>query len=264
MLSNFLNINWIIGLVLISLLANCTSPKEAPKDDNDKKIIHIEEQWVLPPPEFDTLLLKSITEFNLKGKPIEESQYSKLNGLVIVNTKWTYDEHLNIVSKITENFDPNKIYKENYSYEYDEKDRKIIMQEKQSSYTNELVHEYTHFEDGRYIDTIKYQSQVVSIIEFNEDDKVIKENNFQKQTKVNNEFDEYGNFIKRNTSYSNGTERVYNYTNDYDSFGNLIRVTLDHRYREYEYNENGDIVKETRLDTGKPYLIILYKYKYFE
>ncbi len=257
-------INWFIGISTLLILSNCTSPEDSPINDTSKKVIHIEEQWVIPPPDFDTTRLSAVTEFDLNGNPIEKSQYSRYDGSVAIFTKWTYDEHSNMTSRIVDNREVNNVTEEKYSYELDEKGRKIKMMENNSTRGDHLEHIYIYHEDGSYTDTLKNNTQIISIMDYNENDKIIKGNNLMYQSFIYNEIDEHGNYSKKKTTYASGPGNEINYANDYDSLGNLIRRSIDKRYREYEYNENGDIIKETRFDTGEQSLIFLYKYKYFE
>lgn len=263
-MDKYLKIKWISSLSLLLILINCTNPGEAPNNHSDKKIVQFEEQWVQPPPNFDTSMLSSVTEFNHKGKPVEKLQYSKDDGSLLLRTKWVYDDHFNETVKTTESSNANGIFEENYSYEYDKKGRKIRMLEKSARNKGDLEHIYAYHEGGNYTDTIKIGAQLLSISEYNKDDKIIHGENFQQQSTVNYEYDEFGNYTKHKTFYENGPGDVINYNNYYDSLGNLIRKTLDHRYREYEYNENGDVIKESRMDNANPTMIIIYKYKYFD
>lgn len=270
MFSNLFNKNshafiiWAGGVFLLLLMTNCSNEGNT-LNGKQKKIIHIEEKWFLQPPNFDSLQLGAKTVYNEKGKPVEESQYSSTDGSLIILTKWTYDEHFNITSKITDNKEVNKIFTENYTYKYDRKGRKISMLEKNSEIPYEMEHIYVHHSNGNYTDTTKINSKLMSVIEFNKDDKVLSGKNFEQQMEIINELDEHGNYTLRRNIYASGPGNEVAYTNDYDSLGNLIRRTIDpQHYREYEYNENGDVVKETRLDTGNPRLIIISKYQYFE
>lgn len=249
---------------LIIFQSNCKSIDESPIDTNQKKVIHFEEQTVLKPPNFDTTLLKSNTQYNRDGKPIEETQYSKFDGSAIIHTKWTYDDHSNITSKITDNKEAGKVFQEKYTYEYDKKGRKVKMIEQGPNNPADLEHIFIYNNDESYTDTIKINGQILSILDYTKEDKIIRGKNLQQRSRIDNIIDEHGNYTERKSTFEDGPPNFSTYKNEYDEQGNLIRRILDHRSREYEYNENGDVIKEIRLNTGKPTLIILFKYEYFE
>ena len=259
-----IKINWFVGLSTLLILSNCASSGDSPVNYNNKKIIHFEEQWVIPPPDFDTTKLSAVTEYNREGNPIEKSQYSRYDGSVAILTKWTYDKHSNITSKIVNNKEVNTVFEETFSYEYDKKGRKIKMIENNSSQNGNVEHTYVYYEDGSYTDTLKNNTKILSIIDYNENDKIIKGINFEQQSSIYTEIDDHGNYTKRKTTFADGPGNEVNFINEYDTLGNLTRKILDQRYREYEYNENGDVTKETQLDTGERTNSFLYNYKYFE
>ena len=255
----------IITLISFScLIQSCNNQSGNPEGKEQKKIIHISEEWVEPPPDFDTLKLSVITENNSLGKPIEKLQHSKFDGSVIIRTTWTYDEHGYMTSMIIDNYEVNQVYEEKFVNEYDEKGRRIRALEKNSNTPGVLEHTYGYFDDGSYTDTIKLQSEVMSITAYTKDEKVIWGKNFQQQSEMNTEFDEHGNYTKRQTTFADGPSTLLTYDNHYDSLGNLVHAILDHRSREYEYNENGDVIREFWLENGQPYLKKYFKYKYFE
>ncbi len=261
----FKNFLPLIALISFSILIqNCGHQSHQHEGDNQKKIIHISEEWVEPPPDFDTLKLSVLIENNSFGKPIEKLQHSKFDGSVIIHTTWTYDEQGNKTSMTINNYEINQVYEEKFVNQYDKEGRRIRSFEKNTNNPIELEHTYGYFDDGSYTDTIKLQSEVMSITAYTKDEKVIWGKNFQQQSEMNTEFDEYGNYTKRHQTFQDGPPALATYENHYDSLGNLIHVILDHRSREYEYNENGDLIREFWLENGQPYLKKYFKYKYFE
>ena len=160
-MDKYLKINWIgsLSFLLILIVINCTNPGEAPNSHSDKKIVRFEEQWVQPPPNFDTSMLSSVTEFSHKGKPVEKFQYSKDDGSLLLRTKWVYDDHFNVIIKTTDSGNANGIFQENYSYEYDKKGRKTRMIEKSPRNKGDLEHIYVYHEDGNYTDSTLAEAQ---------------------------------------------------------------------------------------------------------
>ncbi len=261
---DFTGFKWIGSLVLIVLFSNCNNSEPKPNPVKNKKTIQFEEQWIQPP-DYDTILLSYVKAYNTNGKPIEKSEYSRLDGSLVNLTKWTYDEHNNVTSKTTQNLLKNTLVEESFLNKYDEKGRKVHMLEKNPNSDKVLEHIYHYHDDGSYTDTVKYISQVLSIMQYNKNDEVLNGINFRQKAVLKNEYDEYGNATRRKKVYQSKripTDRVY--INEYDSAGNLIRVTLERKQRTYEYNENVDVIKETWLDNDQIYRTIHYKYKYYD
>ena len=269
-----LKTNWLSCILLLLLITNCNSPDDTLNVESNKKIIHFEEEWVYPPPAFDTLLLSTKTEYNVKGKPVEKRQYSKFDGSLRIFTKWTYDEHFNLTSRVSDNKEVNQVFQETYSYEFDKEGRKIKVLEKTQDPSIEFIHIYVYHDDGSYTDTIKARNQVVSIIKYNKNDQITEKENRQKKITTSVEFDEHENTLKRTvtsfakqnvaTNYLANQGVVTEYTNKYDTHGNLISTKYKNRFREFEYNENGDIIKESWHKDEELIRITTHNYEYFE
>ena len=253
----------LIGFIFLFLFASCENPVTPPVVENNKKIVQLKEQWIQPP-DYDTIVLSYVEAYNPQGNPIEKSQYSRIDGSLVVHDKWTYDEHQNVIKKTSQHFGKKTFSEESFSYEYDNNGRKVGMIEINPNSNDLLKHIYVYHEDGTYTDTVKLNAQVMAIMRYNENNDPLNGVNYQRRSRINNEYDEHGKITRKYTTYTTKrkpTDR--NYKNEYDSLGNLIRVTLGRKQREYEYNENGDMVEEGWLDSGRLYRTIYYKYKYY-
>lgn len=254
-------------LILFALLfvIGCSTPETNPSDSaNDKKTIQYQEEYAQVPP-FDTLWLSAKTTFNEAGKPLKKVQYSKINHSMILQTSWAYDTHFNEVSKTVSNIETNQNAQESFLYKYDKKGKKIYKLEKKESSVDIVEHFYFYHNDDSYTDTTKLNSEVVAIIKYNPEDKILNGENFQQRSTIINTMDEHGNYTSRKTTYADGPANEASYTNTYDDHGNLIRKSIDaDNFRTFEYNENGDVIKENRYNETGNYLRFTYKIEYFE
>ena len=263
-MTTYIDIHRIFILSAILFLSNCSDSTVTVKENDSKKNIHFEKQTVLPAPDFNTPKPKANIEYNEYGKPIEEFQYSKHDGSVILHTKWVYDEHNNPISKVVVNNNTNQVIEEKFAYEYDKAGRKIKQIDLNPNNSTKMEHLFVYHDDDTYTDTSKVNGQIVSIQLFNDQDKIISGTNFQQKSKIDNVLDEHGNYTTRKVTYQDGPPSSFKFTNDYDSLNNLIRKATDGQTREYEYNENGDVIKETRFYNGEIAFIILFEYEYWD
>jgi YD repeat-containing protein len=253
-----------LSLFTVILLANCSQDQASPLSADFKKKIHTEEKWYQPGDMMDTLLFGFRVEYNKDGNPVDKKSFSRADGSLQLHTTYKYDEHGNAIEEIITQPEANIITKILKEYQYDNSGKKIKMLETNVRKNTLSEHLYTYHNDGSYDEVIRIQSKDDSFKSYNADGEVTSIKNYSNNSITTTDYDKQGNLLKRVSTYSGKVLNEKSYINEYNDTNQLIAVTLENRKRTYEYNENGDVVKETWYKNGTLDRVINYKYTYFE
>lgn len=229
------------------------------KDEPAKKKIHFKEQWVYPPPAFDTLLFSFREEYDQAGNMVEQKKYT-IAGPLATHTKIKYNEQGDEIYKSILNTqrDTTLVYISDIEYK-DGKKYKISVQSPDGDYHNI----YTYNPDGTYQFSTFSEGIKVGTYHFNKDEKILSSlilsNNHQEYFLYN----EQGDLTKRIRNLGERTRDTIVYELDYFKNGQLKSNFARGRKHAFSYNENNDIDTETWYRDGKVHRVIKYKYEYY-
>jgi YD repeat-containing protein len=247
-------------LSLLFLFTNCrTDSTSNPDNTTTEKKLHFKEQWVYPPPNFDTLLFSYIEEYDMNGQMIDQKKHAIKGGLAI-HTMIKYNEHGDMISKVVKNVSPPKEYVNTWEIEYtDGKMSKSIEKNTNGSFENT----YSYQKDGSYTINITQDTINIATMVYNKDDKILK--SIRKGSNITDiyEYDEQGTLVKKTTEIGDNPPTVLEYSNEYFENGDLKKTTAKGRSHEFSYNEDGEVKIETWYRDEQKYRIIEYRYKYY-
>jgi YD repeat-containing protein len=258
--------------ILISFLflwSNCQNDKDtaATKDEtstgkdanSNKKQVHFKEQWVSTPPDFDTLLLSYIEEYDKSGNLIEKKEYNGLGELVI-HTRKVYNQYNDEIHKIVENFQANATQESSREIDY-ANGKKTTLISRSNTSTIESI--YIYFENGDYKWSIIKDGEETEYILYNKDDLKIETSRMNGQMTQKFKYDDHGNVTLRTRKATIHPEEVLAYINEYDKDGNLTRKSYGNRIEDYTYDEDGNVKKETWYFVDEKIQHMEYKYQYY-
>ncbi|MFT5169266.1 MAG: YD repeat-containing protein [Saprospiraceae bacterium] len=258
--------------ILISLLflwSNCQSDKDtaATKDEtstgknanSNKKQVHFKEQWVSAPPDFDTLLLSYVEEYDKRGNLIEKKEYNA-QGELVIHTKKTYNEYNDEIQKTAENFQAKNFVESSNEIDY-ANGKKTTLVSRSKTGTIESI--YIYFENGDYKWSMIKDGEETEYILYNKNGLKIETSRMNGQMTQKFKYDDHGTVTLRIRKATIHPEEVLAYINEYDSEGNLTRKSYGNRIEDYTYNEDGNVKTETWYFVDEKIQYMEYKYQYY-
>ncbi len=229
------------------------------QQNKEQKIIRIKEQWVHPPPTFDTLLYSYWEAYDSTGNMIEQKKYA-IAGPLAYHTKIQYNQQGDEIFKSVyeAKSDSSKTYTSQIEY-LDDRKHKIKVDSPEGPYHNI----YSYNPDSSYMFTTFSKGQKIGEYHYNSDMKILRSYLIWNKHEELYEYNNKGDLTMRIRKKGDKVRDTIEYKLDYYKSGQLKETSTRGRKHVYTYNQNGDIKTETWYRNGELYRVVKYKYEYY-
>ncbi len=189
--------------------------------------------------------------YDEQGKIVRQEHYQASLGKVTYDT-YSYDEQGHMIERCY--YDEPDTLSMRYTYTYDEVGNRTEMVVFFGD-VERYRYEYTYDEAGNPLSKKYTASDVWSLTEYeyNDQNLLVREKSSSSSGYAKDKSQEYdakGNIIRVEYKYPDSEPTIYEYTNEYDDEGRLIKITtvIDSEIfnvKTYEYDENGNVIRDT-------------------